>query len=367
MQQLLVATRKGLFTFEGGAGNWRVADAHFLGDRVSLTLADPRDGTRYAALDHGHFGIKMHRSDDGGATWVEIPAPAYPPKPEGLQDLNAMGQDVPWSVRLIWALAAGGADRPGELWCGTIPGGLFHSTDRGSSWRLVEPLWQQPERKEWFGGGTDLPGIHSICVDPRDPAHVRVGVSCGGVWQTTDRGESWSLCTTGMFAAYMPPERSTDPRIQDPHHMVQCRARPDHLWVQHHNGVFRSTDGAASWHSVTVPPSSFGFAVAVHPEDPDTAWFVPGVSDEHRIPVDGKLVVARTRDGGQSFEVLRAGLPQERAYDIVFRHALDVDARGEVLAFGSTTGNLWVSEDQGDTWIAVSHHLPPIHSVELVA
>ena len=136
------------------------------------------------------------------------------------------------------------------------------------------------------------------------------------------------------------------------------------LWAQHHNGVFRSTDNSASWQEVTdVPPSVFGFAVAVHPHDGDTAWFVPAIKDERRIPVDGQVVVTRTRDGGRSFEVLRNGLPQEHAYDLTFRHALDVDETGDRLAFGSTTGSLWVTEDRGDRWECVSTHLPPIYCV----
>jgi hypothetical protein len=167
-----------------------------------------------------------------------------------------------------------------------------------------------------------------------------------------------------MRAAFMPPERQFDQDIQDPHLLVQCRAEPDAMWVQHHNGVFRSTDGAATWTELhDVPPSTFGFAVAVHPADPDTAWFVPAIKDEKRIPVDARVVVTRTRDGGRTFEVLRNGLPQTHAYDLTFRHALDVDASGTRLAFGSTTGSLWVSEDQGDHWQAISHHLPPIHCV----
>jgi hypothetical protein len=167
-----------------------------------------------------------------------------------------------------------------------------------------------------------------------------------------------------MWAAYMPPEKKNDPNIQDPHCVVQCRDRPDFFWAQHHNGVFRSTNGAASWQEVpNVPPSVFGFAVVVHPRDPETAWFVPGMSDERRVPVDGRVVVTRTRDGGQSFEVLRNGLPQEHAYDLTFRHALDVDEKGNCLAFGSTTGSLWVTDDQGDSWRCVSAHLPPIYCV----
>ena len=143
--------------------------------------------------------------------------------------------------------------------------------------------------------------------------------------------------------------------------------RPDHLWAQHHNGVFRSTDGAASWRDVPdLRPSVFGFAVAVHPTDPDTAWFVPAIKDERRIPVGGQVVVTRTRDGGRTCDVLRDGLPQEHAYDLTFRHALDVDGRGESLAFGSTTGSLWASDDQGDSWQCVSTHLPPVYAVRFV-
>jgi hypothetical protein len=171
-----------------------------------------------------------------------------------------------------------------------------------------------------------------------------------------------------MFAAFMPTDQGRDPDIQDPHCLVQSPSAPDRLWVQHHNGIFRSDDASHSWREVAdVPPSSFGFAVAVHPTQPDTAWFVPGVKDEQRIPVDGKLVVTRTRDAGESFDVLRDGLPQQHAYDVVYRHALSVDETGDCLAFGSTTGGLWVSEDQGDHWRELSHTLPPVHAVRFAA
>ena len=367
MTELLVSTRKGLFTFARDKKAWRLDNSHFQGDRVSLTMVDPRDGARYAALDHGHFGVKLHRSDDGGATFTEIAAPTFPAKPENLDDRNSEGKEVPWNVELIWSLAPGGDDEPGALWCGTIPGGLFRSGDRGETWHLVDALWSHPDRKEWLGGGYDLPGIHSICVDPRDSKRVVVGISCGGAWQTRDRGETWEVCAAGMHAAYMPPDRREDQRIQDPHRLVQCRSQPAVFWTQHHNGVFRSTDDAASWVEIENPPvSNFGFACAVHPGDPDTAWLVPAVSDEHRIPADGKISVSRTRDGGATWQTLRDGLPKEHAYDLIFRHALDVDASGTTLAMGSTTGNLWASVDQGDSWVAISHHLPPIAAVELV-
>lgn len=365
--RLLVASRKGLFFVERRTGGgWSIGRTAFLGDNVTLAVCDPRDGGLYAALDHGHFGVKLHRSDDAGATWTELPAPEYPEPPTGREpDVSPMsGKPIPWKLKLIWSLAPGGADQPGRLWCGTVPGGLFRSDDRGASWTLMRSLWDLPERVQWFGGGLDYPGIHSLCVDPRQSRRVVAGVSCGGVWITEDDGATWKCQADGMRAEYMPPDRQGDPNIQDPHCVAMCHNQPDVMWAQHHNGVFRTTSGGASWTEIpNVPPSVFGFAVAVHPHDADTAWFVPAIKDEKRIPVDGKVVVTRTTDGGKSFAVLREGLPQEHAFDLVFRHALDVDASGNMLAFGSTTGSLWVSENAGDAWHGVSHHLPPIHAV----
>ena len=212
-----------------------------------------------------------------------------------------------------------------------------------------------------MGGGYDFAGIHSILVDPRDPAHVTVGVSVGGIWTTRDAGDHWELIGAGLRNVYMPPELAGDPVSQDIHRMVHCPAHPDRLWMQHHNGIFLSHDGGEHWQELTgAKPSSFGFTVAAHPSDPDTAWFVPAAKDEQRIPVGAELVVTRTRDAGRHFEVLRTGLPQEPAYDLVYRHALDVAGDGDRLAFGSTTGSLWVSEDQGASWQTVSKHLPPV-------
>jgi len=348
--KLYVGTKKGLFVVTAGG----IGKPHFLGDPVSMVLPDRRDGTLYAALNLGHFGVKLRRSADGGASWEEVAAPEYPPQPADSKD------KTPWKLVQLWSLESGNDC----LWAGTIPGGLFQSKDRGASWKLVESLWNRPERAEWAGGGYDHPGIHSIAIDPRDARCITVAISTGGAWQTRDGGESWAIAAQGMYAEYMPPEQKFDQNVQDIHRLVQCAARPDVMWAQHHNGVFRSTDGAKSWQDVTaIQPAKFGFAVAVHPKNPDVAWFVPAVKDECRVPVDAKLVVARTRDGGRSFQVLRKGLPQEHAYDLVYRHGLDVDETGNRLAFGSTTGGLWLSEDQGDSWRCLSTQLPPIHCV----
>jgi photosystem II stability/assembly factor-like uncharacterized protein len=261
-------------------------------------------------------------------------------------------------VDLVWALEAG-SDR---LWAGALPAGLFVSGDRGASWQLVTSLWERPDRKEWFGGGYDHAGIHSILVDPRDPAHLTVAVSCGGVWQTRDAGTTWTNTSDGLDAgAYVPDERRYDGNIQDVHRISACAAQPDVLWLQHHGGVYRSIDGGRRWDTLPSPaPSGFGFPVVAHPIDPQCAWFAPAHSDAQRMPVDGRLVVNVTRDGGRTFRSLGEGLPARNAYHLVYRHGLACAADGKTLAMGSTTGGLWISEDGGESWQCVSRDLPPI-------
>jgi hypothetical protein len=365
--RLWIATRKGLFRAERSRSGWELkTPPAFLGDPVSMVLEDPRDGAVYAALALGHFGNKLHRSDDGGATWTEVGAPSYAfaAPPEMPSDVADAALAKAPALELVWALEPGGADQADVLWCGTIPGALFRSADRGATWEPNLPLWERPERAKWFGGGYPSPGIHSVEVDPRDSKHVTIGVSCGGVWTSFDSGASWEVRTKGMFAEYMPEDQRENPEIQDPHRMVACPGAPDALWVQHHNGIFRTTDGGLRWsHCAAAAPSGFGFGVAVDPNDPDTAWFVPGVKDERRVPVDARLVVTRTRDGGASFETLAKGLPSEPAYDVIFRHALAIDDQGASLAFGSTTGNVFVSGDRGESWSALSTYLPPVYAV----
>lgn len=363
--KLLVGTRKGLFTIERRDGAYTVVDAAHLGTPVTAVLHDPRDDSTYAALDHGHFGVKLHRRDPGGdGEWTEIACPEYPPQPEDETWIEPYRQiPIPWVTRLLWTLEPGHPDTPGRLFAGTIPGGLFVSDDRGDSWSLVRPLWDDPRRREWTGGGYDAPGLHSISLDPRDAGTLAIGVSTGGVWRTSDGGASWAI-GTGLRNEYMPPGQEYEPVAQDAHRLARCAADPDVIWCQHHNGMFRSTDGGATFSEITgVEPSVFGFPVAAHPHDPRTAWFVPAQKDEMRIPVDGRVVVTRTRDGGESFEALGRGLPDRHAYHLVYRHALDVDTDGLRLAMGSTTGSCWVSEDEGDSWSLVSSDLPPIACV----
>ncbi len=347
------ATRKGLFELRRRAGVWQVEQLNFVADPVTMVLPPDASGRMLAALNLGHFGAKLQASDDAGKTWHEVTPPTFPPQPE-------QAEGPAWKLEQIWAL-----ERAGEaLWAGTLPGGLFNSLDGGASWQLNEPLWHEPKRLAWMGGGNPSPAMHSVCPHPTHPDELLVGISCGGAWRTTDAGRSWALRARGMRADFMPPELAEDENSQDPHLIVRCQAEPDVLWCQHHCGIFRSTDNGASWQELQAQPSSFGFAVAVHPQDGNTAWFVPAVRDQERVPVGAALCVTRTRDGGKSFEVLRSGLPQAHCYDLIWRHGLAVDDAGEQLLMGSTTGSLWASADAGDSWQTASQHLPPISAVK---
>ncbi len=366
--ELFIATRKGLFTFRRtGKGSWRIRAPEFASVPVSMVLQDPRDGALYAGLEHGHFGVKLHRRD--GRTWTELGLPEHPPAKrrggKAVVEKDAFGRELTRKLKLIWSLEIDPSQQ-GSLWCGTIPGGLFRSRDRGATWAIADTLWNHKGRKLWVGGGYDNPGIHSICVDPRNAGTVQVGVSCGGVWRTDDDGRTWANVANGMRSDYAPKGHEYDVGMQDVHRIVQCAAAPERLWAQHHNGIFR-TDKKRYWQEVKAKaPSRFGFACAVHPQDPDCAWFVPAQKDEYRVPVGGRMVVTRTTDGGKTLQVLAKGLPRP-AYDLVYRHGLDITTDGKWLAMGSTTGGLWVSEDGGKGWTELSAHLPPIYAVRFAA
>ncbi len=384
--RILVGTRKGSFLVQQSNSGWTPKLAGHAGAGVNFVVRDPNSGTLWAALGHGHWGAKLSRSTDGGKTWVDATQIKYPegaryfstPEPsEDDQDAGFPGnltiKDA--TVLKLWCIAFGEA---GSIYVGTIPGGLFVSRNDGESFELNRPLWNHDSRggdlfegegtglTHWYGtpaseGGDFAPGIHSILVDPRDHKRVLVAVSTAGVLETSDGGETWRSRNKGMLMDYLP-----DPSAEwghDPHAIALCPGQPDHIWQQNHCGVFYSSDGAANWKKVsdTEQGANFGFPVAVDAEDGKTAWLLPGKADMQRTTIDGRLFVARTRDGGESWEQLRKGLPQENAYDVVYRHALDNS--GDRLAFGSTTGNLYVSENRGESWSVIANNLPPIYSV----
>lgn len=357
-QTLLLGTRKGLIAYRFQNDQWKIENISFEGVPISIAYADPRNGTWWACQDHGHWGVKLQRSKDRGKTWEEAVAPAYP---EGEEVKDGM----PATTRYMWSMAHGGNNHTSRLWIGTDPGGLFVSEDEGNSFQLVKSLWDHPTRKEgWFGGGRDLPGIHSIIVDPRNEDHIHIGISCAGVFETTDGGKNWAIRNKGLNATFLP-----DPNAEvghDPHIIVAAPSNPDALWQQNHCGIFRSTDGGQQWQEVseTGGPARFGFAMAVAHDNADQAWVAPADSDEIRTAIKGSLFICRTDDGGKTWKQLRKGLPQENCFDITYRHALVSD--GDAVAFGTTTGNLFFSRDRGDSWEVINNYLPMIYSVQFV-
>lgn len=354
---ILLGTRKGLIAYQlKKNGTCEVENISFEGMPVSIAFADDVSGAWWAALDHGHWGVKLHRSLDRGKKWEEVTAPAYPENAEIKPGVKA-------SLRYIWSIANSGRSFPSRLWVGTDPGGLFVSEDAGNTYELVKSLWNHPSRKEnWFGGGRDNPGIHSVVVDPRNEDRVFVGISCAGVFETIDAGKNWTVRNKGLRAEFLP-----DPSAEvghDPHLLVASPSNPDILWQQNHCGIFRSTDGAKLWQDISEPegPARFGFAIAVAQDNADQAWVCPANSDETRTAIKGALCVCRTDDGGKSWKALRNGLPQQNCFDIVYRHGLA--SSGDFLALGTTTGNFFISPDRGDHWQVVSNYLPMVHSVQ---
>lgn len=387
---IVLGTRKGTVIFDRINAGWRPRPIMHSGIPVCYATRDPRNGTLWASLDHGHWGPKLSRSRDDGETWEEVTSIKYPqgarhivqylPTPDFDPEApTGEPQYADASVYKIWNIGFGHESQPGRVYAGTIPGGLFVSDDDGDSWELNRPLWNHETRggnlfegdatSENLWGGTPAsvdygvfePGIHSIVIDPRDPDHWFVAVSSAGVIETTDGGQTWAGASHGMLMDYLP-----DPAVEwghDPHFVTQCPGQPDHLWQQNHCGVFYSDDGARNWRKVSKPDMGvhFGFPIAADANDGRTAWVVPARADSERMAIDGGLFVARTTDGGESWQSFRQGLPQESAYDIVLRHALD--ASGDCLCFASTTGNVYLSEDRGETWQCLGNNLPPVYSV----
>ena len=365
---LALGTRKGLLIWRSGPAGWRLAEEHFVGAIVPYASQDPRSGYLYATIDHGHFGGKFHRSQDGGKTWTELPAPQYP---QGA----VIKDDKPAVLKYQWCLATGGLDEPGRIYNGTEPGGLFVSDSHGEGFQINEGLWNHPSRLAsdlgWMGGGRDNAGIHSVLVDPRDSRTIRVGISVAGVFTTNDGGRSWRPTNRGLRAEYLP-----DPNVEvghDPHLVVQCRKEPDILWQQNHMGIYRSTDGGENWVDVSQPQTGakFGFAIAVDPNRGNVAWVLPAESDMARVAWERRLQVCRSDDGGRSWQSFSKGLPQHDCYDFAFRHSLDLattngDGEISLLAFGTAGGSLYVSDDRGESWRSLASHLPPVYSVRFV-
>jgi hypothetical protein len=352
-RRLLVGTSKGLIVYQHLNLNWKFVQVHFEGLPVSLVYRDERTGTWWVAISHRHWGEKLHHSPDEGRNWNEENVPGF--------KNHFIRPGKPATLKKIWSMQHAGLDRPGGLWVGTEPGGLFYSGDHGKNFELTESLWNHPSRLnpgQWFGAGKDDPFIHSLVLDPRDSDHLYIGVSCAGIFETRDGGKTWGVKNNGLVAAYLP-----NPKAEvghDPHRVLLCPGDPDILWQQNHCGIFRTTDGGGQWQDVSGKEGfpKYGFALAVDEMDPSAAWVIPAQSDERRIPVDLKLRVYATRDGGKSWDDTSRGLA-EQTFDLALRHAFI--KQGDTLAFGTNNGNLYLSEDRGFTWNVISNNLATVN------
>ena len=355
MKHLLLGTTKGLCVFEINNHQVKFIDIFFKGLPVSMVYHDPVTRQYWVGLSMKHWGPKLFASRDG-RRWIEITTPRYPSDAEISPGKSA-------SLRLIWsAFYQPEVDR---LWIGTEPGGLFEGSGGGNDFVLNSSLWHHPTRKDhWFGGGRNDAGIHTILGHPNDPDFLLIGVSCGGVYLSRDRGKTWEVKNEGLKADYLPDPFG--PFGHDPHAIKICLSNSDFIWQQNHCGVFLSKDGGNLWSDVTPSDESgrYGFCLAIDHEDPYKAWIIPAESDDQRVARNLRLTVCKTDDGGQTWSVMTDGLPQKNCFDLVFRHALDRVA--DIMAFGTTTGNLFVSFDDGDHWIHTQSFLPPIHSVLII-
>ncbi len=348
---LLIGTKKGAFILDGDPARtaWRLRGPFCEAWPINHVVADPTSGTIYGAGGNEWFGPAVWKSDDLGASWSHSSEGlAYP---EG---------EAP--VKAAWSLAPDGA----RLYAGVEPAGLFRSDDAGRSWHHVSGLQDHPSRPDWEPGGGGLI-LHHVLPHPEDPQQIWVAISAGGVFHTADGGETWEPRNKGTRNDYLPEGQRYPDYGQCVHSLVMAPGGTERLYQQNHCGMYRSDDGGRRWDSVEAGlPSSFGFPAAAHPRDPATLYLVPLNGDSQgRFMPDGKAAVWRSRDGGASWQDLRAGLPQENAFLGVLRQALATDHLEPAgVYFGTTSGALFASADEGDSWTCIAQHLPAITSVE---
>ncbi len=365
---LLVATRKGAFILKGDRDrrSWKTLGPMFFGHTVYHMVLDPRDRrTVVVAARTGHLGPTIFRSQDRGKTWKEAShPPAFPTAGEG--EKGRVVDHVFW-------LTPAHASELGVWYAGTSPQGLFRSEDGGDTWAPIAGFNDHPMYLKWTGGeqdGTpDGPKLHSIIVDPRDPRHLYIGMSSGGVFESVDQGGDWRPLNGGCLADFRPdpyPEYG-----QDPHCVRQHPRSPNILYQQNHCGIYRLERPASEWVRIgTNMPKKIGdigFPLVLHPRDPSTLWVFPmdGSSVWPRTSLEGKPAAYVTRNAGKTWQRLDSGLPKSQAWFTVKRQAMTADECEPIgLYFGTTSGELWASRNEGRSWKRITEHLPEIYAVE---
>jgi len=354
---LLVGTTKGAFLLRSGPqrARWDVMGPSFHGNVIYSLAYDARQGRhRLWASTCTFWGTFLRSSDDFGKKWTN-PLHANVKFPE----------DCGVSLKNIWQVCPGRESEPDTLYCGVEPAALFVSRDAGDTWSLVRGLFDHPHRPRWMPGNGGL-ALHTILLDPSNDQRIYVAISAGGVYRTDDGGITWQARNQGIRVNFQP---NKEPEFgQCVHKMVLHPARPERIFLQHHWGLYRSDDNADSWQSISNGvPSDFGFAMIMHPRDPDCVYILPVESDEFRCTPDGKLRVYRTRDAGNCWEPLTRGLPQKGAYETVLRDAMSTDGLDPAgIYFGTRSGELFGSTDEGKSWKMIVSGFPPIVCVKAV-
>ena len=348
---VLVGTRKGAFVIEGDArrSSWELRGPFCEAWPINHVVADPATGTIYAGGGNEWFGPAVWKSTDRGANWTH--------SSEGLA--YAEGEQP---IKSVWSLSPAS----GTLYAGVEPAGLFRSADGGHSWQHLAGLRNHPSREKWQPGGGGLI-LHSLVPHPKDDKQLWVAISAAGVFHTADGGETWEPRNRGTRADFMPEGQKYPEFGQCVHSLVMAPGKPDRLYQQNHCGMYRSEDGGRQWDSIEAGlPSTFGFPAAVHPRDPETLYLLPLNGDiAGRYVPEGKTAVWRTRDAGKSWQALRQGLPQKNAFFGVLRQAMATDRLAPAgVYFGTSTGMLFASADEGESWNCIAQYLPTISAVE---
>ena len=349
----MVGTHKGGFLLSSGPRRqeWKVQGPLWKGNDIHHLVLDQRTGTTlFACVNSPWWGSDIRLSHDLGHTWQE---------PEsGVK----FGPASPHAVKRVWCVVPGSPASPGVLFAGADPGALFRSDDGGMNWTEVESLTEHPTRERWHPGAGGMM-VHSVCVHPTDPDQLHVGISAAGVFSSRDGGTSWRPANRGVLADFLPEKY---PAVgQCVHHLAGHPHVPELLYQQNHCGVYRSENAGLEWIDVSDGlPSRFGFPLQIHPHCPDTIFVVPEEGPEFRCPVDGRFAVFRSRNRGADWERLDRGLPGEHSYLHVFRQAVAADAAEPFgLYVGTSTGQIFFSSDEGDSWSLLIDHLPPVYSL----